>query len=84
MNATKQLLFMSRVLFLHRVASARAGKSAMVRLSLDKWAEECDRVCFLGFVREEMENAHCSDGSKMFDAALLDTVTKRIIEGFRW
>lgn len=54
----------------------------MVRLGLDKWQEECDRITFFGFVLQEMKSVRDSDGSSVFNAALLDTVTKRIIEGF--
>ena len=53
-TAVKQELFLERLFHLHDIASRRAGRASMVRLSSDQFSIECDRVCLQGFVLQQM------------------------------
>ena len=77
MNATKQELFMDRVLLLHKIAlKKRAGKSSNVRLSLAKWESEANIMAVLGHVLQEMDNR-----PTMFKPEHLVAASQKILEG---
>lgn len=80
-DATKQVTFLKRVMFLHQLASKRGGKSASVRLSADEWVTECDRMCLLCHVWVEMASLTGDDGFRVFDGDELRTLNDRIMEG---
>ena len=77
----KQKLFIHRVLFLHDVATRRAGKACTVRLSLQEWHAECDKMCFLGYVLCEMATCVDGAGDPLFSQDVLDAISKRAVEG---
>ena len=82
MNSNKQVLFISRVLLLHEIATKRGGKSSAVRLSLGDWQSECDRCCFIGYVLECMEAARNDDGDLLFPGDIFTSMFQRAVEGF--
>ena len=77
----KQELFIHRVLFLHEVATRRAGKASSVRLSLQEWHAECDIMCLLGYVLSEMKRCVDGNGDRLFSNDVLDDICKRAVEG---
>lgn len=81
MDKGKQALFMKRILLVHQLTAKRAGKAASLRLGLAEWNLEADRMCFLGFVFQEMRLAVADDGTPLFDDALVDKLVQRSIEG---
>ena len=77
----KQQLFIHRVLFLHAVATRRAGKASSVRLSLQEWQAECDKMCLLGYILSDMKRCVDGNGDRLFSEDVLDAVCKRAVEG---
>ncbi|CAK9074968.1 Uncharacterized protein SCF082_LOCUS36423 [Durusdinium trenchii] len=77
----KQELFIDRVQFIHSVATRRAGKAASVRMSLQEWNSECDKMCFAQHVLGEM--AACVDdlGQPLFHDSVLSSARNRAMEG---
>ena len=81
MDDAKQLVFLHRILYLHDLATRRAGKSAPVRLTLQEWAVEADRMALGTYILKAMSLLEMDDGSKVFDDAILETVKVRLLEG---
>ena len=77
MTATKQELFMERVLLLHKIAlKKRAGKSSNVRLTLSKWESETNIMAVLGHVLQEMDNR-----PNLFKPEHVKAASQKILEG---
>ena len=84
MKAVSQTLFLERVLFLHRIASARSSSSTTVlRLSLPQWEKEADLSCLGSYVLEAMyeEKDVEKANTSVFDDSCMKMVTTRFIEG---
>ena len=80
-NDKKQVLFMDRILFLHAIAVRRAGKASTVRLSLQEWVVECDRMALACHCVEEMRTM-CDDmGNALFAHNVLEKILNRAVEG---
>ena len=77
----KQRMFVHRVLFLHGIATRRGGKAATVRLAIQEWDLECDRMCFAMHVLKAMEKSTDGMGNPLFSKDILDKVGVRAVEG---
>ena len=81
MTPDKQELFIRRVLFLHQVATRRAGKASSARLTLQDWNTEADTMCLLGHVLVDMKSCLDDDGRRVFDDDVMVKVVNRALEG---
>ena len=81
MNQEKQQFFITRILGLHEIARRRAGKACVVRLSLEAWNQEADRICFLGHVLSSMDRMLNDDGDPLFPEDVLEKLADRAREG---
>ena len=81
MDFLKQELFVKRILFLHDVATRRAGKACSVRLPLAEWLTECDRMCFVSHVLSAMAHLKDAHGNYVFDNPIIESLLKRAVEG---
>ena len=70
------MLFLERLFHLHEISSRRAGKAAMVRLSSDQFALECDRMCLQAFILESM-----GADKESFPDNILEKVRLSMLEG---
>lgn len=82
MNAAKQELFVERVLFLHSLAVRRGGRYGNLKLTLNDWNAEADRMAFVGYVLEKMTESCDSNGDPLFKADVLQRVRVRALEGY--
>ena len=77
MDDEKQLLFMERVLALHKVAlKRRSGKATSVRLTLKQWITECNAMAALCHVLVEMTKQPST-----FSQDKLIAARTRVLEG---
>lgn len=81
MDSDKQELFIDRVQFLHTVATRRAGKASTVRMTLQEWNSECDKMCFLMYVLNEMLACVDNSGQPLFHKSVLEGARNRAVEG---
>ena len=81
-DSTKQLAFLSRVLFLHGRALKRGGKAASCRLALNEWNNEVERMCLAVYIMDQMAMAAGHDGKPLFDGETMEKVGKRVTDGF--
>eukprot|EP00435_Cladocopium_sp_Y103_P057869 s1201_g20.t1 len=78
---SKQFLFVQRVMQLHTVAARRAGKAASVRLTVQEWDAECDKMCLLGHILETMKKMTDGMGERVFSDEMMLKLAERCIEG---
>ena len=77
----KQVMFVSRLLYLHNIQSRRGGKG---KLPSGEWNAELDRQCLFGHAFDAMAAATADDGGPLFPAELQDTLLRRSMEGPNW
>lgn len=81
MNQVKQEFFINRIFILHEIARRRAGKACSVRLSLEDWNREADRMSFLAHVLSSMEGLLNDAGDRVFPNDVLEKLAERAREG---
>lgn len=81
MTATKQHIFMQRILFMFEVTKRKAGKAQVLRVTQDVWDHEADVCCFAGDVLEHMRTARDENNMLIFEPKLLATLLSNFIEG---
>ena len=81
MNQVKQEFFINRILILHEIARRRAGKACSVRLPLEDWNREADRMSFLAYVISSMEGLLNDAGDRVFPNDVLEKLAERAPEG---
>ena len=77
-----QYMFIQRIIFLHQVASRRAGRASTVKLSVSEWCTECDSMCVFTHTLQEMHRACDDSGNRLFSEDLLGNIKNRGLEGY--
>lgn len=81
-DEAKQYMFIQRIIFLHQVASRRAGRASTVKLSVSEWCTECDSMCVFTHTLQEMHRACDDSGNRLFSEDLLGNIKNRGLEGY--